>query len=500
MKGAVSHVKKHTKAHFSFAHAENLGKWGRRYHRALHILSFLIPVLILGYVVYMNILPFGYSSTLSLDVGVDGDMDSTRDIYLSDPNNALTPVQRYGKETFREVRAEKPFYLNFYAPIEITNRTRVTMDMDYESDSPVYIEYFDEGSGKTYWRRYYEPGFRPELAGYIPIASYGSETIFVKQEQMEFKCRQLNFSGDCAQEWYWYRDWYFDNASDVDEWLVKNALYESVYFYNRLVNQEDYVNEDVGYVEGEWTEINTSLRGTHEFYVYLNNSLNLTVWKKNMNWYVGADEVSVELWNMNGTQLICTDIIPSNDTTSKNIFCESNEGMYLLKMNFIKGTNDYYDYYLYRILINTNRIVTKGKLLPIYETTLYTNANYNSRITYNYWHDGKDQNIIVEGEDNQIVILSKENQSQNVHKTISGRNTIYFPKGNLRIYSNLYFSFDESSYFEPFLFYFDHSSDPNILIYDGTYRSWIYKKDSLTLMADNIKIKKIKLVFKHESI
>ena len=512
VKGAVSHVKKHTKAHFSFAHAENLGKWGRRYHRALHILSFLIPVLILGYVIYMNILPFGYSGQLVLDVGVDGDMDYTRDIYLSDPNNALTPVQRYGKETFREVRAEKPFYLNFYAPIDITNRTKVTMDMDYESDSPVYIEYFDDGSGKTYWRRYYKPGFRPELAGYIPIASYGSETIFAKQELMEFKCRQLNFSGDCAQEWYWYRDWYFDNASDVDEWLVKNALYESVYFYNRLVAQEDYVNDDVGYVEGEWTEINTSLRGTHEFYVYLNESLNLTVWKQDLNWYDGADDVSVELWNMDGSRLICQDTIPddgivnqSSEATApvvKNTFCalDQEPRTYLLKLKFVKGSNSYTDFATEKIKINTNKIITKGNLLPLKETELYTSASIGSPISFYYWHMGKNQDITIEGEYKNTISLSKENQTQIIPASISGKNTIYFPKGDLWIYSNLHFSFTESSHFEPYSIKFNQDTNPSILIYDGNYRSWIYKEDNIALMADNIKIKNIKLVFKHEPL
>ena len=514
-KNAAYHVKKHAKNHFSFAHnnpaLEYLGRWERKYHRALHVLSFLIPVLILGYIIYMNILPFGHTASLYLNVGTEGDMDSTADIYLSDPNKALTPVQRYGGETFREVTAEKPFYLNFYAPINIDNRTRVTMDMDYEGDSPVYIEYFDELTNKTYWRRYYGPGFRPELAGYVPIANFGTESIFAKRDLLEFKCRQLNFTYDCAQEWYWYKDWYFnDSVSDLDEWLVENALYESVYFYNRLVEQEDYVNTDVGYVDGEWTEINTQLRGTHEFYVYLNESLNLTVWKQDHNSYEGNDVVSVVLQTMNGTTVF-KDTIPDDgiidtsrnksDLITRNMLHEIKEsGIYLLKLQGIKDRKSHHDYRIEKIKINTNKIITKGTIHPLSKTKLYTNAKLNSPISFYYWHKNKYQNVIVEGEDNKTIILSKENQSQKVFKTISGKNTIYFPKGDLYISSDIYFSFNESSYFEPFLFDFDYSMNPSYLIYDGSYRSWIYKKDSIALMSDNVKIKSIKLVFKHESI
>jgi len=517
-KGHASHAKKHIKGHFSFTHnnpvVKTLTGWEHKYHKTLHILSFLIPIVILAYVIYMNFLPFGFTGSLVLDVGAsESDMNPTRDIYLSDPNRVLTPIQRYGKETFREVTKNKPFYLHFYAPIEITNRTTVTMDMDYESDSPVYIEYFDELSNKTYWRRYYEPGFRPELAGYVPAVTYGSETIYTKIDLLLFKCISLNLSNNCARDWYLLKDSYYNNSAEsVDDWLLENALYESVYFYNRLVDQEDYINKDVGYIEGSWTEINTSLRGTHEFYVYLNNTLNLTIWKKDMNNYDGKDEVSVELWSMNGTKKLYQDIIPDdgiaikseNKTTPviKNIFWEVNPSIYQLRLNFIVDKSKITDYYTTKIHINTNRIVTKGTLLPLAENTeLYTNANYNSKISFKYWQGNKYQNIGVSGEDNQTLALLKKDLSKTISYTISGKNILNFPKAYVWIYSNLYFTPNKSSYFEPYLLDFKHNAEPNYLVYDGTYRSWIYKENNVSIKAaKKLKIKNIKLVFKHETI
>ncbi len=514
-KKAAERAKHHAKNHFSFTRSnpaiEYLGRWERKYHRALHILSFLIPILILGYVIYMNILPFGYTGTLILDVGQENDMNPEKDIYLSDPNKVFTPVQRYGTETFREVKASKPFYLNFYAPINIDNRTRVTMDMDYEGDSPVYIEYFDDKTNKTYWRRYYSPGFRPELQGYVPLANYGSETIFAKRDLIEFKCRQLNLTHNCAQKWYWYKDRYFnnDNITSTDEWLMENAKYESVYFYNRLVDQKDYINHDIGYEEGAWTEINTQLRGTHEFYIYLNNSLNLTIWKQEFNWYNGTDRISVELWNMDGTKRIHQDTIPDdgialksseNTELTKNIYSQVEPGIYLLKLRGIKDQKSYHDYHITKIKINTNKIITKGNLLPVSETKLYTDAKQNSQISFYYWHVRREQDITVDGEDPQTIILSKENRSVHVHKTLTGKNTLHFPRGDVSITSSLHFAFNESNYFELYQYDLERCKTPSYLIYDGTHRSWIYKKDNIALMSENIKIKNIKLVFKHEPL
>src|SRR3989338_6953267 len=41
------------------------------------VIAYLIPLLILGYVVYLNWLPFGYEKTYVLDVGASVDIDSS---------------------------------------------------------------------------------------------------------------------------------------------------------------------------------------------------------------------------------------------------------------------------------------------------------------------------------------------------------------------------------------------------------------------------------------
>ena len=521
-KKAVSHVKKHTKVHFSFAHnnpaIEYLGRWERKWHRALHVLSFLIPILILGYVIYMNILPFGYTGELFLDVGAVGDMDSSKDIYLSDPNKVFTPVQRYGKETYREVTKDKHFYLHFYAPIDITNRTRVTMNIDYEGNSALYIEYFDPTLNRTVWKRYYKDNYRPGDDGYLFVAYFQNNWIYAKESVVRQKCKRQNIT-DCsvdvtkssAMQYFKHNISAMTNPApdSVINWLIDNAKYDSVLFLSEDVDTFNIPNP-VDYQKGAWTEIDADLRGTHQFYVYLNNSLNLTITKKDYNWYNGRDEVSLELSNLNDT-MICTDVIPDDgitDSSRKNteavtntISCEVDEGIYLLKLNFIKDTNPYSDYYIDKIKINTNKIVTRGTVLPVSGTTLYTNANVMSGISFRYWHSGMDQDIIIEGDNNRIIELTKNDISKRVYKAISGKNTLHIPKGDLYIYSNLYFSFNESNYFEPYVFGLNTDQVPEYIVYGGTYKSWIYNKNNIRLKSSyGLRINNIQMVFRHEPI
>lgn len=510
-------LKKHVKNHFSYKAnnpaIENLKHWEHKYHKTIHLLSFLIPLAILAYVIYMNILPFGYTGTLMLDVGAEGDDDPTKDIYLSDPNNVFTPVQRYGKDTFRVVKKNEPFHIIFNSPINLDEKTRVTMDIDYEGASPLYIEYLDPLTNQTAWKRYYKNNYRPEEDGYIRVAFFPGNMIYAKERVVQQKCERLN-NTDCsidaiksrARQFFKHNTSAMMNPApdSAINWLLDNAKYDSVLFLSEDVDALKIPNP-VDYREGEWAVIDADLRKNHQFYVYLNNTLNLTITKRDYNWYNGSDEVSVELYDSNNT-LIFQDIIPDDGITNegrktapvvKTMTCEVKEGTYLLRVNFVKGTNAHPDYYIDKIRINTNKIVTTGTVLPVSETTLYTNANDMSKISLKYWHSGKDQDIIVEGDDSQIIELTKDDISKNVRKTISGKNTLYFPKGDLYIFSNLYFSFNESNYFEPYVFGINDNQVPQYIVYGGTYKSWIYSKNRVTFKSSSLRINNIKMVFRH---
>ena len=213
---------------------------------------------------------------------------------------------------------------------------------------------------------------------------------------------------------------------------------------------------------------------------------------------------------MNGTELVCQDIIPDDgiavksgnktEPVIKNTYCKTEEGIYLLKLRSITDKKSYNDYHITKIKINTNKIITNGNLLPVSETELYTDANLDNPISFYYWHERKEQDIAVKGEDNKTIHLTKEDCSIRIYETISGKNIMHFPKGDISIHSDFHFAFDPSNYFELFIFDFDMSKNLDYLIYDGNYRSWIYREDEIRILADTAEIKNIKLVFKHETI
>lgn len=76
-----------------------------------NIISILIPLFILGYIVYMNWLPFGYEKTFVLDVGSDGDMDSSEKLYLAESSDLSAP-KTYENKTFRTLTGTTELIFN----------------------------------------------------------------------------------------------------------------------------------------------------------------------------------------------------------------------------------------------------------------------------------------------------------------------------------------------------------------------------------------------------
>lgn len=138
-----------------------------------------------------------------------------------------------------------------------------------------------------------------------------------------------------------------------------------------------------------------------------------------------------------------------------------------------------------------------GKVHPVDDVGLYVNEQGN--ISFNYWHQNKDQLVNITGENPKIVNITESDRYKLVYTSTYGANRMYFPKGDIVIRSNIYFAFHKENLFHPFLLR-THAKSPNYLVYDGNYKSWIYKEDNVGIQTDSSKIKNIKLVFEHEAI
>ena len=116
-----------------------------------HFTYTLIPILILGHIIWFNTLPLGFEGSWELDVGSLEDDDKSADLYIIDKNNVLSPRASYGEETWREFVKDGAFEIGFNTPIYLENKT-VEISMEYETSSPIYVNgelFYDPAWGSS---------------------------------------------------------------------------------------------------------------------------------------------------------------------------------------------------------------------------------------------------------------------------------------------------------------------------------------------------------------
>jgi len=203
------------------------------------------------------------------------------------------------------------------------------------------------------------------------------------------------------------------------------------------------------------------LRDSHTFYVYLDGSLDLYVEKRDINWYEGEDNLTVLLSNLEGDILGNVTILDdgsvnkskiNNITTNGSLKIENLEnGVYILDF---KGNADTI---ITKIKINTDKIVT-NKIFSADSSnyassedksvSFYTEANKNSTISFQTYHQPYVQNISIN--DNKFSMI---NTSQILKVNLTkGDYKIVSQKSNLIISSSNYLAFSKENYFEPFTY------------------------------------------------
>lgn len=207
------------------------------------------------------------------------------------------------------------------------------------------------------------------------------------------------------------------------------------------------------------TMLNMNLRGDHEFYVLLDDFLDATIYKQDLNSYDGSDEVSVSLNKTNGYK-VCETIISDDGLIGKQglknspvitakFNCNSLEsGVYILSFNELGDTKK--DYLIKGLNINTNKIIFKDSVLNITPIKLYTNNTEKKLLNLTYFHSNYYQNIKFSSkEELKTVILSKKDISSKVYHTNPANLVEITPeKGYLSI-AGSNFAADPEHWFDP---------------------------------------------------
>jgi len=346
--------------------------------------------------------------------------------------------------------------ITFEEPIDL--RTVHTTVRVNASGSPVYLD------GKLLWN--------PNWNNYTYVRSYDDVSIYALT------------SG------------FYPSADTLDGWLDTNAKGKSVYFLGgNLSNPINHVDFKPG-----WSTINVSLRGDHSFYVYLGDSLSMTLGKEDLNSYSGIDEINVTLLNVKTNEVMMNDVFHDDDNGStllrnkdplqeKDYFLNVPRGLYLLDVKMILGENKYSDTGIGFLRINTPYIVTFGHLLPVSPVILYTYDPSPNLITFNYWHKGMDQDVLINGKKFPLTV---GDMGKNVNYVTSGYSSFKFPKGDLHITGDMALAFSNNSYFSPHV-YFEHIYRPDYLLEKSD--KFYTDKNTFSLSAENVSITQVHITF-----
>jgi hypothetical protein len=417
------------------------------------------PVLILLYVLYL--IAFNIPVIYHIDIGSKGDTDSGNDAYIRDLTAQGRISQRMSIEddTFR-IMTGSPVYFYITPTNTLSNHTNITVELKFRGDSDLDIGVYRDYA--------WNPLYVRNLDNYTPVRQFGDIVIYAKED-----------SGN------------YTDHDTINEWISGNIPgNSSIGLYDYEVDPSILINRNLTY-ENAFTDIDQTFRGTHSFLVYLNDSLNLTLGKQDLNWYNGSDEFSVELYDADGS-LIYNDTFPDDgiiDNSSKTMPPEFKtffsggirEGIYELRLVNIIGENKAADSTITSLQINTDKIITKGDILPLNSGKLFFDLKQNTILKFYAWHGNAVQNITIQGGTNKDVLINKS--------LLGTRITVELPEGsyNMSIKGNLYlsganFAFTEGSLFQPYNYVINNENNQWVIIsnyqVEKDKNDWITAKKS----------------------
>ncbi|HII30111.1 TPA: hypothetical protein HA317_03570, partial [Candidatus Woesearchaeota archaeon] len=313
-------------------HKKKLGK-SRLYikqRRTLPRFRLIALLIIIG--VILLFIPWGYHHTITLHTDA---LDAKN---CSTGSGSFCIKSWQGKLPMIAGKAT----LEFKPPVDLTT-VRTTLKINATGDDPIYV------NNKLFWN--------PAWDSYVKVASFKGSRLFKPEGSMAnpaISPEDSSAGNDSASKgggssgWLQRLGWGRINnqeqtnndqklktnnpdidiyvspeyanrtstlkeAKTLEEWLEKNAKFDSVYFLG--VNFTNPINPDAGegFKKRSWTTINTTLRDTHQFYVYLKDSFNMTMGKRDWNSYMGKDEFRVSLIEVETNKLVFSKVFEDDD-------------------------------------------------------------------------------------------------------------------------------------------------------------------------------------------
>jgi len=377
-------------------------KWRDFNYRKLWV---LMPIVFVSYVVWVNLAPLGSVEEFVIDFGADDTVGKAR---LTGPFDRVSEPSIMDGITYRNLTSnlvyfvlEYPFFYRV-SEIEVSIRFKDTL---LENEA-IYIG-AKNGEGWSYdWN--------------IAYGRFLENKTIYKEIPYEIPKGSLV-------------------ATDLN-----------------LKSKENVLDE----VPNKTLVINTFLRDSHTAYVYVKDKLNLTVTKRDLNWYEGKDVLKISIFK--GEKLINSTIVPDDgiENKSKKLGKEQIASIYLPNLEegvykIVFESNA--DLFMERMEVYPAKFVLDGKVFSIgtnsslyfgesSETKLYFSVPRKRILRFLTYHKCAFQNL---------TLSTKRIEINDIHTWFEmeledGFYELVMPKSDVIVEGNVYFSFTRNSYFDPF--------------------------------------------------
>lgn len=446
------------------------------------LLIVMIPLILIEFIVYSNIHPQNFY--YFYDIG------STTDNYLS-PAIRISDKLNDSEITYRGLKDQ----LVYFDIPAVKGTDKIGLQIKFKDNFPINSNLIIGAKDKEEW-------------------SYKSFTIYDKtiEELMKKYPYSQKDNLKLIKINKYSKDYIIDDFQ-TNPPIVKLATTTNITIPEFKI--DNYQPESI--------TIDTALRGTQTFYVYIKDYLNLEVWKRDLNMYTeddkGEDTLNISLYDLDnklidyeiikddGEENKKTDKNSTNDQKGKLEVSGLKEGVYKLEL---KNNGDML---ITKIILNQNKIVLKGSVFLAQSGAYFNNFEEDSKVyfkTQKYLtltaqtsHDYALQTIKINDRELEIKKQNKKYElglepSENFYRVKSEKNDI-------TISGPEFFSFTEESWFNPFegknvkykndLKYLEQNADYVLVDYISPKEEdgWKIASISLNVEKDNLYIKNDKL-------
>lgn len=397
----------------------------------------LIPLILFSYLLMMNIQSTQIEEndgSYVIDVGSRTDM--IRDVKLTGPEERISePLKEtYGNEKINFRNFTDRFVYFQLKETEIDSASRIKVQIRFKDDLPKG-SIFKLGAHSApqwnyKWNLLYDPFQRQLEEEYDKIYSDNNISIYSLNE-------------DTPK---------FSNVKDFFEVLQPENTIAIQPSISSFPGAEELPEND----NSTNTTLNTTLRGKHTFLTYVHGTeLSVYIEKLDLNWYNGTDDMVIKIVSTTGEAVKSATIPDDGDITDHRGLKATqrshikatglNDGTYKI----IIDTND--DTLIKKLQVSSDKLVVENNVFAYAPTKLFFSTENDQTVDLMTLHNDGLQTIEVSsGNSTYNIPIDKIAVTQNGQiKSAGSMQKMNIPCGDLQIESNMYYSFTETSYFNP---------------------------------------------------